>query len=390
MTDQPLVTPETIDGKAVLDEAHGVLTTFCVLPSAAAADAVVLWIACTHALPSLPAAPRLAITSPVKRAGKTRLLEVVEGMAYDPLATMNATTAAVFRSLDRDHPPTLIFDEADTLFGSARVAENNEELRGLLNAGFQRGKSALRCVGPMQTPTLFGTFAMAALAGIGGLPDTITDRSVCVAMRRRKPGETVRPFRERRDRPRLDAAKAGLVGWLADEGVRDKLEASEPVMELEDRAADVWEGLVAVADLAGGDWPDRARAAARRLIAAADDEGETSDGLRLLHDMADLFESKLSDFAPTTQIVIPFLRDIEDAPWRDTDLTSHRLGKMLGEFGIRSVRDKGGKVRGYRRSDFRDAWERYPRPPADQASEASEAFDTPSELHEPSDASMAV
>ncbi|HEX2301808.1 MAG TPA: hypothetical protein VHH34_25440, partial [Pseudonocardiaceae bacterium] len=116
------------------------------LPSLEAAHAVVLWCAATHVLPSLPAAPRLVITSPVKRAGKTRLLDVVEGISHEPLPTMNATVAAVFRSLDRDHPPTLIFDEVDTIFGSKRVAENNEELRGLINGGFQRGKSALRCV----------------------------------------------------------------------------------------------------------------------------------------------------------------------------------------------------------------------------------------------------
>ncbi len=166
------------------------------------------------ALPALPAAPRLVITAPVKRAGKTRLLDVIEGLCFQPLITMNATVPAIFRSLTGDHPPTLIFDEVDTIFGSARVAEQNEDLRGLLNAGFQRGKPTLRCVGRQQTPTPFPTFAMVAMAGIGGIPDTIRDRAINVRMRRRKHGETVSPFRERRDRPALDAIRAELSAWL--------------------------------------------------------------------------------------------------------------------------------------------------------------------------------
>jgi hypothetical protein len=80
------------------------------------------------------------------------VLDIVEGLVHDPLVAMNATVAAVFRSLGIDHPPTLIVDEVDTIFGSKRVAENNEDLRGLLNAGFQRGKDALRCVGPSKPP----------------------------------------------------------------------------------------------------------------------------------------------------------------------------------------------------------------------------------------------
>lgn len=144
----------------------------------------------------------------------------------------------------------------DTIFGSARVAENNEDLRGLLNAGFQRGKAALRCHGPSQKPTLFATFAMTALAGIGGLPDTITDRAVNIRMRRRKTGETVQPFRERRDGPALKCVRDQLEAWLADPSVLAKLADAEPVMPLEDRAADVWEPLIAIADLAGGEWPE--------------------------------------------------------------------------------------------------------------------------------------
>src|SRR5438445_67619 len=82
-------------------------------------------------------------------------------------------------------PPTLLVDEADTIFGSPKMAEKNEEMRGLLNAGHQRDRYVLRVVGNDHTPRKFYTFAMAAIAGIGDLPDTIMDRSIVIRMRRR-------------------------------------------------------------------------------------------------------------------------------------------------------------------------------------------------------------
>jgi hypothetical protein len=185
-----------------------------VLETPEAVDAIVLWIAATHALPALPAAPRLVITSAVKLSGKSRVLDIVEGLVRNPLVTVNATVAAIFRSLGGEHPRVLIFDEADTIVGSPRAAEQYEDRRGLLNAGFQRGKPTLRCVGPTQVPTPFDTFAMVAMAGIGRVPDPIRGRAVNIRMRRRKAGEKVRRFRERRDRPALDEIRdPSPTGW---------------------------------------------------------------------------------------------------------------------------------------------------------------------------------
>lgn len=352
--------PPQPDGAAILDRAVEVVRKYCVLPTTEATHAVALWSAATHALPALPAAPRLVVTSAVKRSGKTRVLDVVEGLVCNPLVTMNATPAAVFRSLDCEHPPTLIFDEVDTIFGSARVAEANEDLRGLLNAGFQRGKPALRCVGPHQIPTEFATFSMAAMAGIGGVPDTIRDRAVNIRMRRRKPGETVSPFRERRDRPQLDDVRAAFTAWLAQPHIHKELEAAEPEMELEDREADVWEPLLMIADLAGGEWPQRARNAAKRLTEDVADAEDDSLAVKLLHDLHGIFTDTIkSDFAPT-EILLQHLRDIEEAPWRGQDLNAHGVGRLLKEFGIKSTRDTTGTKRGYKRHAFTDAWERYP------------------------------
>lgn len=276
------------DGAAILDDVRAAVRRYCVLPSAHAEVAVALWIVTTHLTPCFEYAPRLVVRSPEKRSGKSRLLEIADALVHEPLRAVNATVSYIFRSLDADPPPTLLFDEADTIFGSKKVAEQNEELRGLLNAGFQRGLPFGRTVGANHLPMTFETFAMAALAGIGRMPDTIEDRAVVIVMRRRKPSETVAPYRTRRDKPPLDKLRQRIAEWAA--AVAERLEGHEPAeLGVEDRAADVWEPLVSVADMAGGEWPVLARRAAKVMVdeAGADDEASSSK-LRLLADIREV------------------------------------------------------------------------------------------------------
>ncbi len=202
-------------GTELLDELHAAFLRYVVLPSAEAADAVTLWIAATHGQPAWQHAPRLGVQSPEKRCGKSRLLDVVEATCHAPLITVNATPSAIFRSIGTDDPPTLLIDEADAIFGTRKAAEQHEDLRALVNAGHGRGRPAIRCVGPNQTPTAFATFAMVALAGIGDcLPDTVTDRAIMVKMRRRAPGEHVAQFRHRRDALPLHGLRERLAAWV--------------------------------------------------------------------------------------------------------------------------------------------------------------------------------
>lgn len=181
-----------LDGAALLDAVRAALIRFVILPTPQTADAVTLWIAATHAQPAWAHAPRLVIRGPEKRCGKSRLLDIVEALCRDPFITVNSSTAAVYRSIS-DDPPTLLVDEADTIFGPK--ADGHEDLRGLLNAGHQRNRPAKRYDVATNRVESIPTFAMAALAGIGAMPDTIEDRAVVIRMRRRAPNETVAPYR---------------------------------------------------------------------------------------------------------------------------------------------------------------------------------------------------
>ncbi|RKT84855.1 Protein of unknown function [Saccharopolyspora antimicrobica] len=354
------MTPQPADahqGAALLNELHAALTRYVILPTPQAVDAVTLWIAATHAQPAWAHAPRLVIRAPEKRCGKSRLLDVVEATCHEPFITVNASPSAVYRSITED-PPTMLVDEADTIFGPD--AGNNEDLRGLLNAGHQRNRPAKRYDAAAGRVESIPTFAMAALAGIGAMPDTIEDRAVIVRMRRRAPGETVAPYRIRRDRPVLASIAQRLERWLRADLAA--LEAAEPAMPVEDRAADTWEPLIIVADHAGDDWPHRARQAAVDLLAEAAGGDQGSVRTRLLVDCRTAFSGQA---AISTAELLNKLNADPESPWPSygkTGLNAAKLSKLLGEFDIRSGNVRfpdGSQAKGYRASDFHDAWTRY-------------------------------
>lgn len=361
--------PEPTAGSKVLDELRGQLAKFVILPSPEALDAVTLWVAATHLQTAWQHAPRLAVVGPAKRCGKSRLLDVVTETVHYPLITVNASAAAVFRSIT-DAPPTLLVDEADTLFGSAKVAEKNEEMRGLLNAGHQRNRPTLRVSGPNHEVAKFPTFAMAALAGIGDLPDTIMDRSVVIRMRRRGPGEKVAEFRTVRDTPALHAVRDRLVAWLGP--LYDTAMGLTPPMPVEDRAADTWEPLVAVADLAGGTWPAAARAACLAMTRheAEQEQDNSALNLRLLADIRRAFAAEGNPALLRTGRLLSILNDDTESPWpeyKDKGLTARGLQLLLKDYGISASSHRfpgDSQARGFTREQFADAWARYcPEPP---------------------------
>ena len=155
-----------------------------------------------------------------------------------------------------------MIDEIDTAFG----ARAHEDLRAVLNSGHRRGSSVLRVDSSIGVTRSFSTFAPVVLAGLGALPDTVAGRSIIIRMRRRGPDEQLREFRERGARREADPLRERLEAWA--ESAVPLLKDHRPEMPdgVTDRAADVWEPLIAIADLARGDWPKRSREAAVAFV----------------------------------------------------------------------------------------------------------------------------
>jgi len=355
------------DGSELLAELHGAYGKYVVFPSPAAHDATTLWSAATHGQPAWEHAPRLTPISPEKRCGKSRLMDVAEAVCHHVLITINASPAAVVRSINPDDPPTLMVDEADTIFGTKRAAENNEDIRGILNAGHQRNRPYVRWDITTRSREECPTFAMAMLAAIGDLPDTIMDRAIVIRMRRRGPGEKVAPFRTRRDGPALRALHDQLHHWVR--AHLDSLAKAVPALPVEDRAADTWEPLFAIANLAGGDWPERAR---RACLTLTGDEPDDGIGIRLLADLYEIWETErdpgkgIYEDHLFTSTILSRLHKVEESPWSEwgrkgDPLTARGLASLLKPYGVRSrtVRIGEETSKGYARADLTDPWARY-------------------------------
>jgi hypothetical protein len=356
-----------LDGSLTLAEAltlaHAKLTRYVVFPSPEAADAAALYAAATHAVARLEFAARLVIRSPVKRCGKSRLLDVLAQLVSRALLASDISAAALVRSIDPADPATLMLDEADATFGTAlKGDEKAEHLRGILNAGFGRDRPYRRWDVTTRRVENCHTFAMAVLAGIGSLPDTIEDRAVIISLRRKTAAERVTKFRTRRDKPEVAAAGAQLGAAVARhaEAIGDAQPSMPP--GLDDRAEDVWEALVAVADLAGADWPKRARKAAVALSGPG--ATDATFGERLLADLREIFTEDAAVAALATEILLIRLHKIAEAPWRGyygRGLNARDMSNLLRAYEVSSVNVKvGGEVKkGYRRDHLHEPWTRY-------------------------------
>jgi hypothetical protein len=348
------------EGAEILDQVADLLARYVAFPSPAARDAVALWAAHCHAVHAFESTPRLALLSAEKGSGKTRCLEVLELLVPAPMHAVNATAAALFRAVEA-HQPVILFDECDTYFGPMARGEH-EELRGLVNAGHRKGAVAYRCVGDPKFMEVkaFPAFCAVALAGIGDLPPTILDRAVLIRMRRRAPTEQIEPFRHRKAWPVATKLREALAAWT--KAHHDELGEAEPAMPsgLVDRPADVWEALLAIADLAGGHWPAAARKAALELNAARV-EADPSLGVVLLRDLRAVFDG--AD-ALATEELLRRLCDLEESPWGDLrgkPLDARGLARRLRPYDVRPATIRIGEAfrKGYRRGDLHDAWLRY-------------------------------
>jgi uncharacterized protein DUF3631 len=326
--------------------------------------AISLWVAHTHAFAAAETTPYLEISSAEKESGKTRLLETLELVVAGPWLTGRMSISALARKIDAEQP-TLLLDESDALFGSDKAYV--QDLRGILNSGFRRGGCHTINVPAGQNgwvPTDFSVFSAKAIAGIGSLPDTIASRSIPVRLQRRRADESVERFRRRRAdglarqlRERLERLLPGHVKSLVE------IIEAEPAMPpgLSDRAEDVWEPLIALADLAGKDWPQRAREAAVELSGARRETVE-SVGVRLLRDIRLIFDQHGRDQISSVELV-SLLILIEESPWaawnRGKGLTTHALARQLKAFGIAPGHMRDGAARGYSRDQFEDVFDRY-------------------------------
>ena len=349
---------ELVPGAELLDRIADFYLQYVVLTSHQA-NTLALWTCHTYNFGAADATPYINVNSPEKQSGKTRLLEVGELVVNKPWLTGRVTPAVLARKVDKEEP-TLLLDESDAAFKSGD--DYAEALRGILNTGHRRGGKTSVCIGQGAKIDYkdLSTFCPKAIAGIGKLTDTVSDRSIPMILKRKTASEHVERFRRKMVEPLAQILRDNLIALSA----TLQLTGAKPELpqELDDRAQDGWEPLLAIADAVGGGWPQKARAAAIDLSCGGVKDDQ-SLGTRLLGDIRHIFEEKAADRLPSAEIVQE-LNAMEDAPWVDINhkpLTTNMMARLLKPYGVRSgnVRQGATVPKGYMKADFADAWKRY-------------------------------
>jgi hypothetical protein len=363
--------PQPVDGVALLNELHGLFGRFVVLPQWAA-ETLALWTLHTYAFQFRDVSAYLGLESPEKRCGKTTLLTVLSELVNRPVVAANISSPALFRVIEEVRP-TLLIDEADTFL------QGNDELRGILNSGYTRktayvvrvankaGQANSAWAGeinggdcaPPSTSRLvrFSCWCPKVMAAIGRLPDTLADRCIVIKMQRKTASETCERLRNLDVLPlRRQCAR------FAQDHAEAIANAHPPLPpNMNDRAGDIWEPLLTLADAAGGPWPDLARQAAEALTANA---MENSPITSLLLDILMEFINTGADRIFSRHLLAT-LNESPDRPWsairNGREISDLWLSQQLRPYGVRprTIRQGGMTAKGYTCDDMREVFRRY-------------------------------
>jgi hypothetical protein len=328
-----------------------------------------LWSLATHLFDCFDAFPYLAITSPTKRCGKTRLAEIVEMLGCNGERLVGATAATIFRTIQSHEleggTVTLIMDEAEVL---GTKSDRSEALREILNAGYRKGQSVPRCERNSQGTfevQHFSVYCPKVIVLIGNLSDTLADRCIPIAMRRRKPGEQVERFFYRDAMRKTRYIRKESERWAKASRRKVKRYLRQDVDFLEDREAELWSPLFSVCAVAAPERLDHLKAIALRISGAKQADEPNDMGVLLLRDIRDVFEQNQQDRLPTFGLLMA-LSAIAESPWatwcRGSPLDARRLARLLRPFGVmpHNLRlEDNSVIKGYQLADFQEVWATY-------------------------------
>jgi hypothetical protein len=343
------------------------LERYIVFSRSAHGIVIALWVAHTWVVDAFDYTPYLHISSPVKGCGKSKLFDCLRRLCARPWLVVSATEATLFRKIEEDRP-TLLLDELDKMSD-----EKLESVTAILNAGFERQAIVPRCVPPHQTLAEFRVFCPKAFAGIsnGKLRDTVADRSIPIVMARRRRDQTREKFRAREAEPIAGLIRTALEAWSKDPSTISSLRDARPTIpeQLGDRAADICEPLLAIADLAEARWPTIARAALLELCTG--ENAEECTAIMLLGAIRGIFDESAETHISTEELVRKLVNRDSAEPWESLwgkDINSGnvrgpgaKIARILKPFAIvpGTIRNGQEVSTGYKRESFEDAFSRY-------------------------------
>jgi len=355
---------EPVEGTKLIGELVAAIRRF-VLMSETAALIAALWILFTWVFEhAAETNPYLRIVSPAPECGKSTLLKVIKFLARIGWLVSRVTASSFTRTME-DERRTLLLDEGDAFL------HENEVMRNVLDGASDPDTANISMSvksGDDWTPANFNVFVPIAIASIGTLRkmQTVESRSIDVHLKRATPAELkqLAKGRQRELKTVLEPLAAKCARWAADNA--EALKGARPEMPegMSGREMDKWEPLIAIADAIGGDYANDARL----VCEPATDGSHAGDSLaeELLADLKLLFDSRNAKALASIDICNALI-ELDGRPWAEMDkarkpLTQRGLAGLLRALdivpGTVQLDDKT-TAKGYKRSDFEDAFSRY-------------------------------
>jgi hypothetical protein len=296
----------------------------------------------------------LVATSPREDCGKTTLaVEVVGRLVHKKYVSgANPTEASIFRLADREKP-TQIFDNVDTLF------QRKREIAELFLNGWTRGINVQRAekIGGIWTTVFYDVFCPKACTLVGtNIPQPLLGRCLLIELWPLKPGEElveVDPHDEALA-AEFETLRRKLLRWSSDHG--DALKSAKPLFPagFVNRQRANAKLLLAIAELAGGDWAGKARSALDKLLR---EQREPSWLDLLLRELWDVFIEKASANITSKQLLGRLTADATSM-WceysRDRKVTERQVATLLRKLKVRPRPVGKRRISGYHRQDFLD------------------------------------
>jgi hypothetical protein len=360
---------------ALVDQIENYLKRYVAFVDNAHSFALAIWVAGTHVYEVFDAYGYLVITAATKRAGKTRLMEVLSFIAARSHHTADITPAALFAMVE-DEKPTLMIDEAE------RFAASQKDFRAIINSGYRRGGTVTRRQGPAVRH--YKVYCPKVFVLIGDLYDTLRDRSIIVNLRRaHAPHRFIYAGAEGEGRDLRDKL-VELVAIHAEE-IADAYTDLGRLEFLSDREEEIWSPLFAICRVLCPDrWSELTRSAVDISTAKTAEAKKFTDlpqqedaaqqveyGERALRDLISVTQSRRRKSISTAD-AIPALRDLPTGPWRafrgeglkPNIEGSMMLASLLEPFGVRprtirlrpkSLGANGSTAKGYVLADLVEA-----------------------------------
>lgn len=329
---------------ALVEEVERFITGYMRLPPHVALP-VALWVVATYFFDYFDVFPYLAVLSPVKRCGKTRLLKILKLLSSKPWMTLPPSEAALFRGIHA-RKPTLLVDEVE-IFQNPK-SERAAWLLPIFNAGYEKGATISRCVGEGNKLVDFDVFCPKAFAAIQRLPDTLADRSIIIRLQRKRKTDKVGRFHLRQVKRPSKLLREEIERLVESEkkAVREAYEKAGSLEFLEDREEDLFTPLfVACATFSPSRLGELKGCALALAGAKAEADVDDSLSLRLLTDIRAVWPEGQPKML--SEDLASRLRNQEESPWgREVELSQRKLARMLGPFGLRSKTVRLGETTG--------------------------------------------